>query len=633
MGAWLLTTVLVIGAAVGVWPWLKRFGAEWDAAERWGIAGLVGMGVLGWLTFFVGLVPNGFRVLGIGMVGLVLVGAGLAVAGRVTWPERRLGEGALLPLLGLSLLGGIGLVGALAPSTAIEWDSLAYHLAVPKLWLAAGEMIWIPAMHQSNFPFLADNWHVIAFSLLGAGDLGEMGAKSFQWWAGIWGAVAVFGVCRRWFGGGGWWGAALVLGCPVILWEMGSAYIDASHGLYAGLGLLFAGEAYVKKDSGRLWLAAVLLGFAVGSKITGLTMLASVGFGLALVGLVQKRFGEALRVGVLVSVVALVIGSPWYVRTWANTGNPVYPFFSSVFPTRDWDAWRAELYSGEQATFGVPGAKGATIGHSVLGLAYQPGRYVNPGQTTGGGFPMGALGAGLLLAAVLAALGRAGDARLRAGLACVGVCLLIWYGLSQQSRYLAMIVAPLAVAGGAVAMSRFRWGVFVMGAQAAYTAWMLFQVQTATELRVVMGQVSRTEYRNALVPFGRAAEQINALPEGTKLALYDEVFGYLLNHSYMWANPGHSTLIPYGEMANGEEWRAGMKTLGFTTAYVNLGVMDPAWRERWLATAGMGSGAALTPDETDGDLNLKWLRLTAEAVRGSAPGGVVQAGGGLLIAL
>jgi hypothetical protein len=42
---------------------------------------------------------------------------------------------------------------------------------------------------------------------------------------------------------------------------------------------------------------------------------------------------------------ALLVALPWYVKNWTFTGNPVYPFLSSLFDGRYWDSFRAGWYS------------------------------------------------------------------------------------------------------------------------------------------------------------------------------------------------------------------------------------------------------------------------------------------------
>ncbi len=51
--------------------------------------------------------------------------------------------------------------------------------------------------------------------------------------------------------------------------------------------------------------------------------------------------------------VALLVCSPWLVKSYIYTGNPVYPFFYSVFSGKDWTGELARGYSTLQANFGL----------------------------------------------------------------------------------------------------------------------------------------------------------------------------------------------------------------------------------------------------------------------------------------
>jgi len=49
---------------------------------------------------------------------------------------------------------------------------------------------------------------------------------------------------------------------------------------------------------------------------------------------------------------ALIIASPWYIKNWAFTGNPVYPFLFGLFGGKNWDAFRAAWYAGADTGLG-----------------------------------------------------------------------------------------------------------------------------------------------------------------------------------------------------------------------------------------------------------------------------------------
>lgn len=621
MGALLTLLFAALATAAGL-GFLRAWLAELDPAERIGVAGLATLGLVGLATLAVGALPSGLR-WGWAPIGwALLVGAGFAAKRGALKFEFTRPEGlAWLAPVWLALLTLIPLAAVLAPSGSDDWDSLAYHLAVPKLWLREGQIGYVPALHHSNFPFTVDNLFI-----WGQAWGGQHGAKAFMLATLILGLFAVFGLCRRWYGkAGGWWGAVGLAGMPVVLWESGTAYIDVAHGLYAALACAYAAEAVVDPQRRERWLlGGLLLGLTLGSKFTGLQVALALGLVVLVGGAARKQWAPVAKGVGLAALVTLIVGGAWYARNTIQTGNPVYPFLYSVLGGREWDEWRAAIYRNEQQTFGVgrteTGRDPSAIGHAVLGLAYQPGRFVNPGQEQGQGMPTGALGFAVLLGGALAAASgrfRGRDALL---LAMVGVGFLLWFFLSQQSRYLTILAIPLAVLS-AGAVVRLKLGPLVAGAialQSIYTGWLLKTVQTDAQLLVVSGRLRAEEYQRARIGFWPGAQAINALPADAKVALYDEVFGYLLDRRYMWANPGHSTLIPYERMASGADLASSLAELGFTHAYVNLQFQSEEFLTTWLGAMGLQPGEPFLGEQREAmmaDLNLKWKVLVAEAAR------------------
>lgn len=622
----LVTTLLVCAAlgCIGRLAFSRWMPRTVDPAEAFGLGGLLGLGLFGWITFFVLLVPGAIRLWPVALAAVLLAGAW---AGWKCRPaevgEKRAVHRLVLPAIAALLV--VPLVNALAPSDTMDWDSLAYHFAVPKLWIEAGRMEYIPFIHHSNFPFAVEN--LFAWGLQWGG---EPGAKGFTLGFLVFGLMVVFGLARRLFGPTyAGWAAVALAGVPVVLWETGSGYIDVAHGLFAGLGMVYLAQAASAEEGRREdWLlGGLLLGLAMATKYTGLQTAIAAG---AVVSILLVRRKEQKRwLGLsLAAALAFLVGAPWYVRNGVETGNPVYPFFYERFGGADWDAWRAEIYRNEQQTFGVGrterGRDPARFAAAVLGLAYQPGRYVNPGQTDGRGFPMGAVGAGIVfvgllgLARILRIAPNAAEGPI---LGMIGISLVMWFFLSQQSRYATSLVVPLAVlaAGWLARAGPAMRGVagVVLALQALYTFLMLGQLQTQAQLEVVLGRVSREDYLKARVGFFEPSRVIDEQARGGKVALYDEVFGYFLDVPYVWANPGHSTRIPYERLDNGEAFADEMTKLGFTHVYVNLQHTDRAQARRFLEAAGaLGPPIPYSAEERGAlasDLQAKWRVLVAEA--------------------
>ncbi|MCC7229964.1 MAG: glycosyltransferase family 39 protein, partial [Fimbriimonadaceae bacterium] len=459
-----LIALLLAFALIGcIRPMIVHALGVTDQAAGIGLAGLVGLGSAGTLLFFAGLIDVQAAIYGTSIL-VVLLGAtqwiryrkGLSIAF-----SRPQGLDLLFPLaIGLALL--MALAGVLAPSTATDWDSLAYHLAVPKIWLETGTIDVIPTIHQSNFPFAVDS-----LFLIGLKWGGQAGAKAFVWIYTLLGAMAIFGLARQRYGQrAGWWACLVFTTLPAVLWLSGTAYVDVAHGLYAGLGLIFACWWLESNDSKHAWLSAIMLGFALGTKYTGLQTLAVAGLVALVVAFSTRRNHKPVF---LIGLVALAIGSPWYVKNEVWKGNPVFPFFYSKLGGKDWDQRRAEIYTNEQNTFGVGREVPPTgpiqpqrLGHSVLGLAYQPGRYVNPMQTAGGGDPMGAVGIAVVGALMLGMFAGQRGKFERALLAGVLISLGIWFVLTQQSRYILTLSVPLALIAGQLTTRR-GFGVLMGG--------------------------------------------------------------------------------------------------------------------------------------------------------------------------
>jgi 4-amino-4-deoxy-L-arabinose transferase-like glycosyltransferase len=614
----LISFLFAIGAASLAWCLLAAWRRGLDPAEAVGLCGLLGLGAAGLLILLIGLIPS-MLAAALG-ASTALAGVGLALARPMAKEAAfRLPQGWRLGALGaLALAALFALVGALGPSDMNDWDSIAYHLAVPKLWLEAGQIEYVPSIHHSNFPGAVDN-----LFLLGMWWGGEAGAKAFSVAGFVLGLLALFGLGRRRYGEpAGWLAAVALAGVPAALWEAGTAYIDVGHGLFAGLGILYAAEAVEAKRYGpEAVRAALCLAFACASKYTGLQTLFAVS-AVLLVGTGSLRAG--VKAATLAGVATLALAGPWYARNVANTGNPVYPFFHEVFGGENWDEFSSAIYREEQQTFGV-GRKPADLGAAILGLAYQPGRYTNPAPREGHGMPSGALGF-TVVAAWLVWLASGRSKRFEwAVLGATGISLLMWFFLSQQSRYLITLAVPAAILAGG-ALPRLRIGPWMAGAaglQLAASLYVSKAFHLDPKLPVLVGKVTREDYLSAAAPFSQAAQEISRIvPKDGLVALYDEVFGYYLDVPYFWANPGHSTRIPYARVESGGELADALRELGFTHIYVNTSLSfafgTEENRTRWLEAAGLSPTARpYTKEERAGafaDLRNKWRVLVAEAI-------------------
>lgn len=628
-----LVTLLFSIAAAGIGRLLiGRWIADVDPSAKWGLSGLVGLGAIGTMTLFVGLLPGGLK-WGLGIIvlaGLVgLFGLGRSSGDlRLTLPrDARLGAVAFVVLALLFSLPGV-----LSPSDTVDWDTLAYHLAVPKLWLSAGQIQFVSYIHHSNFPFSVDNLYIWGLTWGG-----EAGAKAFSLAFFAFGLLSIFGLGRQRYGEkAAWWAATAFAATPMVIWLSGTAYIDVANGLYAGLGIAFVAKWLTDKQKNDAILAGILIGLCAGSKYTGLQILIAALVVIGILGIAKRTFQANFKAGLLIAGITAAIACPWYIKNVLNTGNPVYPFFYSAFGGKNWDAFSEKIYKEQQQTFGaarpIPnqdepdylshGIEPSRLGAAVLGLAYQPGRYIDPAPTMNGGVFFGSLGFVTLAAALFWLISGRSTLYESTILGTIGVALAMWFVLSEQSRYILGLTVPLCLlTGGAIA--RIKGGMVLGGACVVQALAALFVIKTGRldqQLQVITGKVTPEDYQTQLVHFYEPSQWINQNVKG-KIALYDEVFGYFLDISYFWAGPGHTTEIGYDKLQDGNQLADRLKQLGITHAYIDLSTTfggDHAARDRWAAAAGLaGAPHPYSADEVtqaSQDIRNKFKVLLAEAI-------------------
>ena len=621
MASVLFLLLMVLAAAVLGRLVAHAFESFPDPAARFGVYGLIGLGLTGTLVYIAGLLfgvgPALPRVV-VAAIPVILLLL-FVLEGRRSKPPRwgimhlvlPRGPTAVLCLGGVLLAVAIGLTGVLTPSTALDWDSLAYHLAVPKIWLSQGHIRPITFIHHSNFPAAADS-----LFLLGLAFGGQATAKGFMFLAYIFGLFAVFGLARQRYGERAGWIAALSLACvPMAVWEAGSAYIDGIHGLYAGLGLWLLADDGERRAH---WsVPALLLGLALGTKYTGLQAV-SVGAVLVLLGARRREVLPFL-------VLALAVGGFWYVKNVLWTGNPVFPFYYSLFGGKNWDGFSARIYAEEQSTFGIGRGPGA-----ILGLVAIPSRFTNPAPLQGLGFPFVALGAGGLAALIGWGVRQETPRPERRALLAAGLVFALWILTSEQSRYILALAPIMAILAGGLGAHSRGWRV-IAGLNAALGLFVLTRTLVPDRLPYLSGGLTAEEYTGgftandgARVPgklgFSAPAAWLNANVGNGRVALYDEVFGYLLDVPYIWANPGHSTELGYDRMQTGADLVAALKREGVTYVYLNLTIVPSTEPAEARFEQALGTGIArqpYSPEEArkmDGDLRTKWKRLLADAV-------------------
>jgi hypothetical protein len=244
-------------------------------------------------------------------------------------------------LWGAMLLVYLSFLAARAVVVGDMGDDDGYHLAAPRRWLESGALVYLPTLtHTSSCMGLE------MLYLLALGVQGPIAAKMIHFDAGLFVLLGVFCAARRLSGTRVALAAVSLLLVPTPFDELPSlislAYNDLGVAWMLIAGLLFWLPS--KGDFRLRACAALCAGFAASFKLTALCMCAAFP-AVFLLEDARRDLRRGLRQAVGCGLVAALPVLPWFARNAIQTGNPVYPLFSGLIPTRDWNPDLARAFS------------------------------------------------------------------------------------------------------------------------------------------------------------------------------------------------------------------------------------------------------------------------------------------------
>lgn len=417
----------------------KGIAEELDGA----LVAALGLGVLAYLTFFLGL-AGGYTRSGALAATAVLALFALAGARAVLRGLRdaapRAAGGALRPLFfGAWALVAVFLL-AKAARPAVFYDALTYHLGVPNYYLQEGGIGYIPFDAMSNNPFVMEMLYTLGMFLAGlhAAQMASVAVFLLL-------ALAVRDFSRRFVPGVDPHLPALFLLLTPALIEVSVLFTNDL--LLACFLLLTLHCVFLWRERGGtafLVLGGVFAGLALGVKYHALLYLPA----LVLVGAWpaadagRGRWGATLKALLLLTGVALLVWAPWPVKNTLATGNPLYPVFSPFFGSSDMSASQyariVDLRGGRNLPLGFV--------EPLWRLFFSDHAAVNARYGAAAGF-------GPVLPVFLPALlclGRIPPPARRL-LLIGGVAYLLWAATSPEARYLYPAVVLLTIAAAVAA--------------------------------------------------------------------------------------------------------------------------------------------------------------------------------------
>ena len=529
------------------------------------LATAIGLTISGYAVFLLGvtgsLETSGICLLLISLAFISVTGwlrplltAPAAPAGRCIW------EQLAAVLLGILLLADFFLV--LTPE--MGKDALIYHLAVPKLYLLHHGFYFIPGNVFAGYPLLGEMHYLLALFLQN-----DILAKAMNY-AVLWGILLGMGLFARFLLQEHVFPALsmlIFLSIPSVFAVSHMAYND----LFVTFFTLAAFYSFLRwsEQGMTVWLilCGVFSGSAAACKYTAL-LLTPLGC-LGILWWASRRRAEtlqALRLLALYLAAAFIAGSPFYLKNWIMTGNPLYPFFYGIFGGRGWDADQARLYDLFIQNLGM--------GRTILDYLLLPWNVSLRAKMDSPQFD-GVLGPIFLLTLPFLAGLRRWETPIRAVLVYALLSFLFWVSSAQQIRYLIPLFPLLALVTGVI-MTRYRKRkrifallLCIVAASLAFNGYHIIRgFMKISPLRVAAGIESRDEFLSRTLPHYPLYRFVNRnLPPDARVFLL-----YMKNYTFLcdrdcYADSmfeAHTLQMILQEESSAEGVRGRLKAMGFT---------------------------------------------------------------------
>lgn len=512
---------LILGGIAAAWFGFGNFAVSFFKFERsenhshileLAMKTAVGSAICSLIWFFLGVAGLYSRpaAVVVQLIGLVLAVLSLRRVREAKAESRIPDRTAFFDKLVVALISVpvvLSFIASLAPPTAK--DTMLYHFALPKAWIAQGSNGFVEG-NIASYLALGTEMHSVWAMLLGglfSSRAGEAAGGAVIWLffplllAAIFGWAREIGVSRRW----SLLAVLMVAAVPSAYHVAASAYIDLALALYITLAVYALTRWWRTLENGWLILVAIFLGAALSAKLTTVFVIAA--FSLIVLLRVRKaKDSEPDRLlkiavgGFGALVLAGLIASPWYLRTWQQTDSPVFPFYMSIWEGKapGWDVERSNLFQAMNSQYG--GDRKTPLDYVAapwnLSVAAQPERPAYFDGVLGVSFLIGLP----LLIFALWKFEMPVEVKIGAGVAAI--VFLFWLFSSQQLRYLLPIVPVLAI-GIAAAVERMaeKRSPLYMAAKYSISVAAIFGLLTTlawflekAPLRVVLGGETRDQY-------------------------------------------------------------------------------------------------------------------------------------------
>lgn len=386
---------------------------------------------------------------------------------------------AIVPIALAILLFLIAGLAALSPP--IKNDTLYYHLGLPRLWALSGGIPF--------YPTIAFSATALNCELLSTPVAAIVSPEAAQFFVFLIALIVCFYLAHelsRFTNAPAYYGLLFLAAIPLFVAGLSDSKNDylASGFCLAGL---FSYFDYLKnKHLNYLILSGIFIGLAAGTKTNTLIFAPAM---ITAVTIGRPRWKDFVYFILALAIFAI----PWYLKAYIETGNPVYPFYNTVFRSI---FWPGTFDSFNKVT--MP----ASIDRGLLDFIISPFKLVYwPDLFRGRIGPLPLVFLPLLLVI------KNHPRIIRPVLIVALIYYLIWYAVWANARYLMPIVLMLAFVSAYLAYRSAAKSIAVR---------LVIMVIVSLLILVNIAQLTRDDFTRIKVAFG-IIDRDNFLREAVSL--------------------------------------------------------------------------------------------------------------------
>lgn len=281
-----------------------------------------------------------------------------AADGILFWKETGMASKALSSLF--LMLFVLNLMHAFLPP--LDYDVLEYHLGAPSEYHKAGKIFFLANNVYANFP---QNLEMIAFFCMTlAGKIyGASIAHVVLCFLGLSLMSAIYYLAENFFSQEeAFLSALFVYFLPWTGDLQRIYYVEIPQAFFLVLALALLYKSNTPK---KYFLSGIMIGISAGFKYTSL-FLGCMAF-IPCILCVSGGYQSKIKAALCMAIGFLLAFSPWAVRNYINTGNPLYPLWNSWIIPGYWTAWMYErfVYAHSARNLYLSGML-ATLGETFL---------------------------------------------------------------------------------------------------------------------------------------------------------------------------------------------------------------------------------------------------------------------------